>query len=171
MPIYEYRCGDCKKKVSVFFRSFSVVNHAEARCPICQGQHLTRLISKVRVIRGAASASGDGGDLDESMFDDVNENDPRSLGRMMRRMAELSGEKIDGEMEEVVRKLEEGTDPEELEDQLGGDEAGAGDDPYGEMGGGMGGPDAPKTDPKEPRVAYKIRRSPPQRDPNLYDYE
>ena len=83
---------------------------------------------------------------------------------------ELSGEKIDGEMEEVVRKLEEGTDPEKLEDQLGGGDE-AGDDPYGEMGGGMGGPDEPKADPKEPRASYKIRRRPPQRDPKLYDYE
>ncbi len=134
MPIYEYRCGDCKKKVSVFFRSFSVVNHAEARCPICQGQHLTRLISKVRVIRGTASASGDGGDLDESMFDDVNENDPRSLGRMMRRMADQTGEDLGPEFGEVVSRLEKGEDPEAIEKSMPelGDMAG------GDAGGGMG---------------------------------
>ena len=135
MPIYEYRCGDCNKKVSVFFRSFSVVNHAEARCPTCQGQHLTRLISKVRVIRGAASASGDGGDLDESMFDDVNENDPRSLGRMMRRMADQTGEDLGPEFGEVVSRLEKGEDPEAIEKSMPelGDMAG------GDAGGGMGG--------------------------------
>ena len=36
---------------------------------------------------------------------------------MMRRMAELTGERIDGDMEEVVRRLEEGADPESLEEQ------------------------------------------------------
>ena len=135
MPIYEYRCGDCKKKVSVFFRSFSVVNHAEARCPICQGQHLMRLISKVRVIRGAASAPGEGGDFDESMFDDVNENDPRSLGRMMRRMADQTGEDLGPEFGEVVSRLEKGEDPEAIEKSMPelGDMAG------GDAGGGMGG--------------------------------
>ena len=37
----------------------------------------------------------------EREFSNVDENDPRAMGRMMRRMADLTGEKIDGEMEEV----------------------------------------------------------------------
>ena len=102
----------------------------------------------------------------ESEFSNVDENDPRAMGRMMRRMAELSGEKIDGEMEEVVRKLEEGADPDSLEDQLGGTgEPGEGD-PYGE---GMGG-ELPPVDPKEPRQKFRARRNAPIRDPKLYDY-
>jgi len=117
MPIYEYRCTDCKKKVSVFFRSFSAVDHAAARCPICNGQHFTRLISKVRVIRGGTSAAS-GGDVDDSMFDDVNENDPRSLGRMMRRMADESGEDLGPEFGEVVGRLEKGEDPESIEKSM-----------------------------------------------------
>ena len=116
MPIYEYRCTDCKKKVSVFFRSFSEVNHAEAHCPHCRGQHLTRLISKVRVIRGSSiSASGE---PDDSMFDDANENDPRSLGRMMRRMADETGEDLGPEFGEVVSRLEKGEDPEAIEKSM-----------------------------------------------------
>lgn len=103
----------------------------------------------------------------ESEFANVDENDPRAMGRMMRKMAELSGEKIDGEMEEVVRKLEEGADPDSLEEQLGGGGEPGGDDPYG---GGMGG-EAPPVDPKEPRQRFKARRSAPIRDPKLYDYE
>ena len=47
----------------------------------------------------------------EKEFASVDENDPKAMARMMRRMSELTGEKIDGEMEEVVRKLEEGADP------------------------------------------------------------
>ncbi len=83
----------------------------------------------------------------------VDENDPRAMGRMMRRMSELTGESLDGEMEEMVRKLEEGQDPEKIEEQMGDvlGEPGEGDDGgYGGMGGGFG-------------------RS-PSRDPNLYDY-
>lgn len=137
MPIYEYRCGDCHKKVSVFFRSFSTVNHADARCPHCSGQHLTRLVSKVRVIRGAAVPADDGGDFDESMFNDVNENDPRSLGRMMRRMADETGEDLGPEFGEVVNRLEKGEDPEAIEKSMPelGELAG------GDAGGGMGLPD------------------------------
>jgi hypothetical protein len=91
------------------------------------------------------------------------------MARMMRRMSDLTGEKIDGEMEEVVRKLEEGADPESLEEQLGGDTPGE-PDPYGDEMGMGGEPPAPK-DPKEPRHRFKVRRLPPRRDPKLYDYE
>jgi hypothetical protein len=92
------------------------------------------------------------------------------MGRMMRRMAELTGEKIDGEMEEVVRKLEEGADPDSLEEQFGGEEGEGGmDNPYGEGGpppeAGGSGEQAAKGGP---RVR---RRAPPTRDPKLYDYE
>ena len=55
MPIYEYRCSDCKKKVSVFFRSLSMVDHGKARCPECGGANLTRLVSRVRAIRSEES--------------------------------------------------------------------------------------------------------------------
>jgi len=52
-------------------------------------------------------------------MDDENP-DPRQMGKMMRKMCELTGEKMDGMMEEVVRKLEEGANPEELEEKMGG---------------------------------------------------
>ena len=108
----------------------------------------------------------------EGEFANVDENDPKAMARMMRRMSELTGEKIDGEMEEVVRKLEEGADPDSLEDQLGGGEEGGGmDDPYGD-GMGMGGPEGgPAPDPKEPKHRFRVRRAAPRRDPKLYDYE
>jgi hypothetical protein len=86
----------------------------------------------------------------EREMDGVDENDPRAMGRMMRRMSELTGEKLDEQMEEVVRKLEEGTDPEELEDKMGDAF------PEGEEGSdssSLGG-----------------FRGAPMRDPTLYDY-
>jgi len=104
----------------------------------------------------------------EGEFANVDENDPRAMGRMMRRMADLTGEKIDGEMEEVVRKLEEGADPESLEDQLGGEAPCHMPDPYGE---GPGGDLPPPADPREPRQRFRARTQPPRRDVNLYDYE
>jgi putative FmdB family regulatory protein len=129
MPIYEYRCADCQKKVSVFFRSFSAVEQEQARCPICHGTRLTRMVSKVRVIRGASSASSEDG-FDDSMLDGLDENDPRSLGRMMRRMADETGEDMGAEFGEVVSRLEKGEDPEAIEKsmpelaEMGGDEGG-----------------------------------------------
>jgi putative FmdB family regulatory protein len=129
MPIYEYRCVDCQKKVSVFFRSFTAVDQGQARCPICHGTRLTKLVSKVRVIRGASSAGSEDG-FDDALLDDVNENDPRSLGRMMRRMADETGEDMGPEFGEVVSRLEKGEDPEAIEKsmpelaEMGGDDGG-----------------------------------------------
>jgi hypothetical protein len=101
----------------------------------------------------------------EREFSGVDENDPRAMGRMMRRMSELTGERIDGDMEEVVRKLEEGADPESLDEQFGGDEGSGDESPLG------GGPDAPPPpDPREPRARLRGRSRPPSRDPKLYDY-
>jgi NTP pyrophosphatase (non-canonical NTP hydrolase) len=109
----------------------------------------------------------------EGEFANVDENDPRAMGRMMRRMSELSGEKLDGEMEEVVRKLEEGADPDQLEEETGdifGDkEGGDPDDPHG-AGSGEG-EARPPAEPKEPRRRFRMHRGPPIRDPKLYDYE
>jgi hypothetical protein len=95
---------------------------------------------------------------------------------MMRKMSEITGEKLEGEFEEVVRKLEEGTDPDSLEDKLGGGEKDQYEDSGDPFGGGMGmDPDMPPgkepADPKEPRHRFKVRRQAPRRDPALYDYE
>jgi hypothetical protein len=97
----------------------------------------------------------------EGEFSSVDENDPRAMGRMMRRMAEMTGEKIGGDLEEVVRKLEEGADPESLEEQLGADA-----DP---AGAGAEDPDHADARP-EARHRFRARRRPPSRDPRLHDY-
>ena len=116
MPIYEYRCSDCKKKVSVFFRSLSVVNHNAARCPICGGSHLTRLVSRVRAIRSEEARLDSL--ADDTMMSGLDENDPKSMGRMMRKMAAESGEGMPPEFDEVVGRLEAGEDPENIEKSM-----------------------------------------------------
>jgi hypothetical protein len=93
----------------------------------------------------------------EREFGGVDENDPRAMGRMMRRIADLSGEKIGGEMEEVVRKLEEGADPESLEEQLGAGEPGEGGE-------------AAQPGPRDAARRPRPRRGAPARDPRLYDF-
>ena len=145
MPIFEYRCTDCNKKVSVVFRSFSAVDHSAARCPICNGSHLTRLVSRVRVIRRGLSLSGEGDNFDDSMLDGLDENDPRSMGRLMRQMADETGEDLGPEFGEVVNRLERGEDPEKIEksmpelaDMMG---EGGGMDDMGMGGMGTGGMD------------------------------
>jgi hypothetical protein len=190
MPIYEYYCPD-NHTVYQFYAKTLAQGRTIPACPDNPKYRMVKAVSNFAVTSGgrkdaAASApdgaGGEGPDAAEdarmeaamsameSEFSSVDENDPRAMGRMMRRMAELTGGKIDGEMEEVVRKLEEGTDPDALEDQLGGNFP----DENGEMGeGGMDGPGAPgdaQATAKERRHRFKARRRTLRRDPKLYDY-
>jgi len=129
MPIYEYGCYDCRKRVSVFFRSFAAVKTKEATCPRCGGTNLKRLISKVSVVRSEESRLENL--ADPASLGGLDENDPKSIGRWMRKMSNEMGEDLGGEFNEVVDRLESGEDPESIEKsmpELGG--AGGADDDW-----------------------------------------
>lgn len=189
MPIYEFYCPD-NHTIYQFYARTLAQGQTVPPCPANPSFKMEKMVSAFAIGSAGAKDSADGvgpevgpggGEAGEDPrmeaamqameqeFSSIDENDPKAMGRMMRRMAELTGEKIDGEMEEVVRKLEEGTDPESLDEQLGGDPAddGAGD-PYG-MGESPG-LDSAKQEAKEARFRYKARRQAPTRDPQLYDY-
>lgn len=127
MPIYEYRCHDCQKRVSVFFRSLSAVDHGAARCPQCGGKNLTRLVSRVRAVRSEESRLD--GLADDAALSGLDENDPKSMGRWMRKMAREAGEDMPSEFDEVVGRLEAGENPENIEKSMPGlaGEGGGGD--------------------------------------------
>jgi putative FmdB family regulatory protein len=116
MPIYEYRCHDCRRRVSVWWRTFSAAETGTARCPRCGGENLTRLVSKVRPIRSEESRLEDL--ADPTSFGDLDENDPHSIARWMRKMGNEVGEDLGPEFGEVVDRLEAGESPEEIEKAL-----------------------------------------------------
>ena len=186
MPIYEYYCPD-NHTIYQFYAKTLAQGQTIPRCPDGPKFRMRKLVSAFAVTKGGKSdsaeetqpAAGTGDPAEdarmeaamgamEQEFSNVDENDPRAMARMMRRMSEVTGEKIDGEMEEVVRKLEEGADPDSLEEELGGESPGSMPDPDDEGGGGE---PPPAKDPKEPRHRFRVRRTAPRRDPQLYDYE
>ena len=135
MPIYEYFCLDCRKRVSVFFRTFSEASDDAARCPRCEGAHLRRLVSRVAVLKSEDARLDDM--ADPSFMAGLENEDPRALAGFMRKMSDEMGEPLDAEMSEMVDRLERGESPEEIEKtmpDLGGD-AGIGGGMAG-MGGG-----------------------------------
>jgi hypothetical protein len=191
MPIYEYYCPD-NHTIYQFYAKTLAQGKSTPRCPENPKFRMKKVVSAFAITSGgpkddSAAKKPDAAGADpaedakmeaamgamEQEFSSVDENDPKAMARMMRRMSELTGEKIDGEMEEVVRKLEEGADPDSLEEQLGGGEQPEGGmgDSYGDDMGMGGAPGGPGPDPKEPRHRFKIRRTAPRRDPKLYDYE
>jgi putative FmdB family regulatory protein len=132
MPIYEYGCYDCRKRVSLFFRSFSDVQTKKAVCPRCGGTNLKRLISRVAFVRSEESRLESL--ADPASFSGLDENDPKSIGRWMRKMSSEIGEDLGGEFDEVIDRLESGEDPESIEKSMPdlGGSAGASDDWFGD---------------------------------------
>jgi len=183
MPIYEYYCPD-NHTVYQFYAKTLAQGRTIPRCPDNPKFRMRKLLSAFAITRGgadsppaqdaAAPEPTEDPRMEQALgamereFSAVDENDPRAMARMMRRMSELTGERIDGEMEEVVRKLEEGADPESLEDQLGGESGEEGGGP--ELDGPTPSAEGSAAEPKAGRHRYRIRRTAPRRDPRLHDY-
>ncbi|MFQ6058777.1 MAG: zinc ribbon domain-containing protein [Anaerolineae bacterium] len=123
MPIYEYRCNNCRRRVSVWMRSYTPPENPA--CDRCGSQDLTRLISRVAVVRSEEARLE--ALADPSSLAGLDENDPRSIARWMRKMSSEMGEDLGDEFNEVVERLEAGESPEEIEKsmpELGGEEGG-----------------------------------------------
>ena len=117
MPLYDYRCSDCRRRVSVY-QSYSDYGKVQPACPNCGGSRLERVLSRVRFARSEESRLD--ALSDPSAWGDVDENDPRSMAKMMRRMGGELGEEIGPEFNETVDRLEAGENPEEIEKSMPG---------------------------------------------------
>lgn len=130
MPFYDYQCNDCRRKLR-FFYTYAEYDQAEPRCTYCGGTRLRRRIGRVALAKSEDSRL-DALDPD-SMMTGLDEDDPKSLGRFMRKMSEEMGEDLGDEFDEVVGRLESGESPESIEEtmpDLAGDSGGfdGGDD-------------------------------------------
>lgn len=147
MPIYEYRCADCKRKVSLFFGSFNIAEQrteaGEIECPKCGSKKLERLMSRVNTVRSENATEDSLSDMDEmgdmggmgGMFDGMDDDDPRTIARWARRMKDSLGEEADmgPGFDQALARIEAGEDPDKvMEDMdpevMGGMGAGDGDD-------------------------------------------
>lgn len=174
MPIYEFYCPKNHKIYSFLARSLEMGGRVP-RCPENPAYPMEKRVSGFAVTGRAKEPGGDGGDdfddprLEaamaqmESEFSGLDEEnpDPRQLAHLMRRMSDLTGEKLPEAMKEMVERMEKGEDPEKLEEEYGdlmdeGDESGPGDDDTEGFGGG-----------KAARVFRRHRA--PRRDPVLYE--
>jgi putative FmdB family regulatory protein len=121
MPIYEYQCEKCRKRTSVL--TMRVSEQVEAVCQHCGSVRMRRLMSRFATPRSEESRMD--ALSDPSGFSDVDENDPRSVARALRRMGKEMGDEMGGpEFDEAVDQLERGGD---LDDD-GGDDSGGGTD-------------------------------------------
>src|SRR5438093_10196904 len=118
MPIYEYRCTSCKRKVTVL--TLRASETVDARCDKCGSRDLTRLMSRFAMVRSEESRLDDLGD--PSSLDGLDENDPKSMARWMRKMGKELGEDAGDDFDEMVDELEAGEDTDEGGDTGGGED-------------------------------------------------
>jgi len=178
MPIYEFFCPQTSKIYSFYARSISMAGKTP-RCPDNPKYRMERMISSFSFTgrkreEPKGGGGGEGTELDDSRMEramaemerdfsgmDEENPDPKQLARMMRKMSSLTGEKLPGTMDEMIRRMEAGEDPEKLEAEYG--DALEDFDPMG--GGGKEGdePDA-SGGKRKPRKRRRIVR-----DPTLYE--
>lgn len=115
VPIYEYFCRTCRKSFSKLWHTIAASEGA--CCPYCNSNDLNRLISRVAIIKSEERRLESL--ADPSKFGDLDESDPRSYGRLMRKMAQEMGEDMGEEFGEMVDRLEAGESPEDIERTLG----------------------------------------------------
>ena len=131
MPVYEFLCPSCNRIFS--FHSFRVETSRAPRCPKCGAENLHRVPSRFGVAAASKAAPAGGGEGDErddprmeremmrfaAELEGMDESDPRQMAAAVRRMTELAGEPVTPAMEEMIRRLEAGEDPERIEEELG----------------------------------------------------
>jgi len=110
LPIYEYYCSECNTIYQFLVRS----ERKEIKCPRCGNDNLERVMSQFSTSSSKAKSDDD---LAADMAD-IDENDPRSMARAVRRMADDMGEDLGPELEHALERLEAGEDPEKVEQEL-----------------------------------------------------
>ncbi len=129
MPTYQYRCLDCKRPYEIFLAYAAYENYKSA-CPRCQSENVQRRIGRIRIAKSDDRRMENF--ADPAALEGL-EDDPRALGRMMRKMGSELGEEMPPEFDEVVDRLEKGQSPDEIEQAL--------PDLADDGGGGFGGMD------------------------------
>ncbi|TET73905.1 MAG: zinc ribbon domain-containing protein [Dehalococcoidia bacterium] len=113
MPIYEYRCNNCRRRTEIFVQGFSSLPNPS--CTRCGSEDLTRIFSKFAVRRSKS---------DKSVYDDIlsdskltrglMRNDPRALAEWSRKMGRAADEDVTPETEELMDRMEAGEDISEV---------------------------------------------------------
>jgi putative FmdB family regulatory protein len=108
MPIYEYRCQECGR-----VSSFIVMNTRDPyhpHCKRCQSGKMTKLISRVARVRSEESRLE--ALADPSKLAGLDENDPASMARWMKRMGKEMGEDMGEDLDAMVDQA--------MEEEMGG---------------------------------------------------
>jgi hypothetical protein len=101
------------------------------KCPICKTKTLSRQMSAF-AFTGKAKEDGDMDDLpfDEGKMEkamnmlageaeNINEDDPRQAANLMRKLTDMTGMELGPGMQEALKRMEAGEDPDAIEAEMG----------------------------------------------------
>ena len=115
MPTYDYICEKCQTRFDVFMTYAEYGAHA-VTCVNCGSDLVRRRPPRVRVLKSdeahAAGMENELGDIEGL------EDDPRALGKLIRKMGRELGDDKPAEFNDVVERLEAGQSPDEIESAL-----------------------------------------------------
>jgi putative FmdB family regulatory protein len=125
MPIYEYRCNKCRKRVSIL--TLRISEEVNPECEYCGSKDLSRLMSRFAMVKSEESRLD--ALADPSNLSGIDENDPKSMARWMRKMGKELGEEFSGdEFDQMIDEMEAGNMPDDEGGMGGGDGLGGGGD-------------------------------------------
>jgi putative FmdB family regulatory protein len=103
MPIYEFRCQDCRR-----ISGFLILNLNEPFTPVCRqcgGTSLERVLSRVHVRLSEETRMERL--ADPAAWSGMDENDPKSVAKVLKKMGQEMGEDFPGEVDEMVEEAME----------------------------------------------------------------
>jgi putative FmdB family regulatory protein len=129
MPIYEFYCEDCNTIFNFFSKSVNTTK--KPKCPNCKTKRLSRQMSAF-AYTGKAKEDSETDDLpfDENKMekamqmlageaDKINEDDPRQAANLMRKLSDMTGLELGAGMNEALKRMEAGEDPDAIEAEMG----------------------------------------------------
>jgi len=161
MPIYEFYCNKCHMLFNFF--SSAVNTEKKPSCPKCGKVKLERQMSVFSRVRNRGEEEEPPmPDMDESKMEQamsllareaetMDENDPRQAANLMRKLSDMTGLNLGPGMEEALRRMEAGEDPDQIEAEMG--DLLEGEDPFN----------------FEQRASGLRKARPPRKDETLYE--
>ncbi len=99
MPIYEYFCLKCKRKMSFLVLTPSTF---QPRCKYCNGAELEQLFSRFAMPKSEEKRLESL--ADPTSFSGLDENDPGSVARWMKKMGKEMGEDLGGDIDQLAEE-------------------------------------------------------------------
>jgi len=100
MPIYEYKCKDCRKKFTLLIGVTSV--EEKEQCPYCGKNNITRLISSFFTLRPEEEHLEKL--IDPSQLEGLDKENPQELRKWANKLSKNLGQELGSDFDEALEE-------------------------------------------------------------------